>query len=73
MTDPLNTISYHEPGARDAGLRGAEQVVWLWSSIRGPCGLDHHTRCHAGQRDEHPRDYNAYSLGFRLSLSLQAG
>jgi len=73
MTDPLNTISCHEPGARvyNAGLRGVD--AWLWSSIRGTCFLEGGRRHHAGQRDEHPRDSNAYSLGFRLSLSLQAG
>jgi hypothetical protein len=72
MTDPLNTIPpYDEPGSQKAGLRGAD--AWLWSSIRGACCNVHHIRCPAGQRDEHPRDSNAGLIGFRLSLSLQAG
>jgi hypothetical protein len=69
MTDPLNTIPYDEPGARDAGLRGAADH-YLWSSIRGTCGLGHHIRHHVGLRYQFPRDSNADTIGFRLSLSL---
>jgi hypothetical protein len=69
MTDPLNTTPHDEPGSQEAGLRGAADHYY-WSSIRGTCGNDHHTRHHAGQRYQLPRDSNAGSLGFRLSLSL---
>jgi hypothetical protein len=79
MTDPLNTIPYDEPGSQKAGLRGGV-IPYLWSSsggtcrpVRAPGGNDHYISCHAGQRDEHLRDSNADSIGFRLSLSLQAG
>jgi hypothetical protein len=80
MTDPLNTTPYDEPGSQKAGRWRSVKRTWLWSSIRGtcrtvraPCGNDHYISCHVGQRDEHPRDSNADSIGFRLSLSLQAG
>jgi hypothetical protein len=71
MTDPLNTTPYDEPGSQKAGLRGAADHYY-WSSIRGTCSLGRHLgHTRAGQRYQFPRDSEAGSLGFRLSLSLQ--